>query len=167
MTDFFRSIMRNESVFTLLAVQSPAIDPKDLCRFVLATSGLFQHDLDIASLSCSRVGKSPVAPVKNCSGLAVSGVGMSDSSTSCPVQRTVARSITFSSSRTVPSQRILLSFAIARLVNPTTFTLLVAAYLRKKCSAKGGISSGRLRKGGMTIGMTLRRYTSLRGTCRL
>jgi len=74
-----------------------------------------------------------------------------------PGDSTTARSIVFSSSRTLPGQSYCCSPASTPSSILSIFRPVRWACLRTKCSTSAGMSSRRSRRGGISIGMTLSR----------
>ena len=58
---------RKKAVLPFLSIERSPVDPQDLRGLVLAARCLFQHQLDVAGSSCSRV-EIPVAPAKTALG---------------------------------------------------------------------------------------------------
>ena len=77
-----------------------------------------------------------------------------------PRERIAARSMTFSSSRTLPGQAYVSSFATASAESDVAARALRCAYFRKKCSERTRTSPFRSRSGGRRIGKTATRDAS-------
>jgi hypothetical protein len=72
-----------------------------------------------------------------------------------PLDMITIRSTMFSSSRTLPGQLCCMNACITPRSNPRIVLLFFSLYIRRKCSARRGISSLLSLKGGMVMGTTL------------
>ncbi len=146
-----RRFMRDSSVVRFsprrcAAPLAPATTP--LVSFSTRTISWYSSSPSFAA-SATGVGSGVSSPANASSGI--------DSCNTLPRVSSTARSITFSSSRTLPGHSIWLS---VRSVSAGMLSILRPrrrAILKVKAFTSSGISSGRSRSGGRWIGKTLRR----------
>mgnify|MGYP003339442181 CR=1 FL=1 len=106
----------------------------------------------VSSIGASLVTRTPPSPMIGSIAIAAVSAPMA------PASQTITdRSITFSSSRTLPGQRWRRSASVASGVNPSTARPPRATAAARKWSARSGMSAVRSRSGGISIVITFTR----------